>query len=93
MDPATIATLVVSWLVPYLAQAGEAVTKKMGERFYTAVKSRIEDKPSAKEAINDLEKAPTDADAQAALRLQLKKLLTEDQPLVRTTGVSPLGAM
>ena len=79
MDPATIATLAVTWLVPYLTQAGEAVTKKMGERFFAAIKSRIEDKPAAQEAVNDLEKAPTDADAQAALRLQLKKLLTEDK--------------
>jgi hypothetical protein len=78
MDPVIIATSVVTWLVPYLAQAGESVTKKIGERFYAAIKARVEDKPSAKEAINDLEKAPTDEDAQAAMRVQLKKLLTED---------------
>ena len=79
MDPTVIAATVVSWLAPYIAKAGEVVTRKVGDELYTAIKSRVADKPAAKEAIDDLEKAPGDADAQAALRLQIKKLLTEDK--------------
>jgi hypothetical protein len=79
VDPTVIAATVVSWLAPYIAKAGEVVTRKVGDELYTAIKSRAGDKPAAKEAIDDLEKAPGDADAQAALRLQIKKLLTEDK--------------
>ncbi|HEX9074768.1 MAG TPA: hypothetical protein VF932_03280 [Anaerolineae bacterium] len=79
MDPTVVAATVVSWLAPYIAKAGEVVTRKVGDELYTAIKSRVADKPAAKEAIDDLEKAPGDADAQAALRLQIKKLLTEDK--------------
>lgn len=54
---------------------------------------KIEAKPAAKEAAHDIALAqksaqeanmpPNDADAQAALRLQLEKLLTTDETLVR----------
>jgi hypothetical protein len=43
----------------------------------------VETKPAAQEAVQDVAKAPEDADAQAVLRLQLKKLLAEDEALAR----------
>lgn len=42
---------------------------------------KVEAKESAKEAAEDVAKAPTDEDAQAALRLQLKKILEADPAL------------
>lgn len=42
---------------------------------------KVEAKEAAKEAAEDVAKAPTDDDAQAALRLQLKKILDSDPSL------------
>lgn len=82
LDPATISVLVsaaVGFLTPYLTKAGEAVAKKTGEDVYQALKARFIKKPAAQEALNDLEKTPQDPDLQAALRVQLRKLLEEDE--------------
>jgi hypothetical protein len=82
MDVATIsilATTAVGFLSPYLAKAGEAIAKKIGEEVYQALKTRVSNKPRAQEALVDLEKAPEDPDRQAALRVQLRKLLEEDE--------------
>jgi len=82
MDPQTIsviATTAVGFLAPYLAKAGEEAAKKVGEDVYKAIKTHFDKKPVAQEALADLEKAPSDADFQAALRVQLKKLLTADE--------------
>ncbi len=78
MDPATIAAAVVAFLAPYLAEGGKAVAKKAGEALWEAVKQRLQGKPAAEEALRDLETAPQDEDAQAALRLQVKKALAAD---------------
>jgi hypothetical protein len=45
------------------------------------LKPKVEAKESALEAAQDVAQSPEDEDAQAALRVQLKKLLTEDQSL------------
>lgn len=66
-------------LNPHLPQAGEATAKKIGEDIYQALKTRFGKKPAAQETLNDLEKAPNEQDLQAALRVQLKKLLAEDE--------------
>jgi hypothetical protein len=82
MDPqtiSTIATTVVGILSAYLAKAGEAAAKKFGEDIYQVLKARLGKKPAAQEALADLEKAHDDTDLQAALRVQLKKLLAEDE--------------
>jgi len=82
MDPQTIsviATTAVGVLSPYLAKAGEVAATKVGEDIYQALKARFGEKPAAQEALADLEKAPDDGDFQAALRVQLKKLLAEDE--------------
>jgi len=43
----------------------------------------VEAKPAALEAVQDAAERPDDEDALAALRLQLKKLLAEDEPLAK----------
>lgn len=102
MDPQTIsviATTAVGFLSPYLAKAGEVAAKKVGEDIYQALKARFGKKPAAQEALADLEKAPSDTDLQAALRVQLKKLLVEDeafaaqlQQLLQKAGGTEAGA-
>ena len=102
MDPQTIsviATTAVGFLSPYLAKAGEVAAKKVGEDIYQALKARFGVKPAAQEALTDLEKAPSDTDLQAALRVQLKKLLAEDeafaaqlQQLLQKAGGTEAGA-
>jgi hypothetical protein len=45
------------------------------------LRPKVEAKESAKEAVKDVAKAPEDADSQAALRIQLKKILDADPAL------------
>jgi hypothetical protein len=78
MDPVTIATSVVAFLAPYLAEGGKAVAKKGGEALWAALQRRFKGKPAAEEALRDVKAAPQHADAQAALRLQLRKALSAD---------------
>jgi hypothetical protein len=103
MDSQTIsviATTTVGFLSTYLAKAGEAAAKKAGEDIYRSLKARFGKKPAAQEALTDLEKAPDDADLQAVVRVQLKKLLAEDeafaaqlQRLLQKAGGTEAGAI
>jgi tetratricopeptide (TPR) repeat protein len=91
-----LAATAVSLLALYLAKAAGKGAEQIGTevatrlaKLYDTLRTKLT-KPSAAEALADLEKAPEDADAQAALRLQLKKVLAEDadlrhalEPLVR----------
>ncbi|MDY6874948.1 MAG: hypothetical protein SWK90_01910 [Chloroflexota bacterium] len=93
MDPATLAATAVTLLSPYLAEAGKTAAKKIGEsvgdavpKLYQAIKSRFAQQPAAAEALADLEKTPTDKDTQAAARVQLKKILTEDASFAEQLG-------
>ena len=81
-------------LLPYLFKAGEAAAEEAGKKLAGAaweeakklwlkIRPQIEDKAAALEAAHEAADAPDDADAQAALRLQLKKLFTEDEALAR----------
>lgn len=90
MDTATLAASVVTVLAPYLAKAGEEFAKEVGKTaggkigaLYQAIKSRFQHHPAASEALIDLEQAPGDEDAQAALRQQLKKILATDDDFAR----------
>lgn len=78
--------------LPYLLKAGEKAAeeagKKLGEAAWERAKAlwgklrpKVEAKPAALEAAQDLAAQPNDEDAQAALRRQLKKLLAEDDAL------------
>lgn len=95
MDVQALAQQLVTFLspfLPYLLKAGEKAIEKVGEKFGEAawekaqalwdkLHPKIEAKPAAQEAAADVAQNPQDEDAQAALRLQLKKLLAEDTAL------------
>lgn len=79
-------------LLPYLLKAGEKAAEETGKKvadqslewaksLWTKLKPKVEAKPDALEAAQDVAHAPDDQDAQAAFRRQLRKLLTEDQSL------------
>jgi hypothetical protein len=78
--------------LPYLVSGGTELVKKAGEtlkeeglelakKLWARLRPKVEEKPAAIEAAQDVAKAPEDSDAQGALRLQLRKLLEEDASL------------
>jgi hypothetical protein len=95
MDIGALASLVTTALVPllpYLLKAGEKAAEETGKTvagqswewaksLWTKLKPKVEAKPAALEAAQDVAQSPRDEDLQAALRVQLKKLLSEDQSL------------
>jgi len=82
MDIPTLTTSawqVIQPLLPLLAAKGaEELGKQAGGALWGAVKEKFDDKPAAKETLEDLLKSPEDSDQQAAFRVQLKKLLQDD---------------
>jgi hypothetical protein len=85
-------TLMLIPLLPYLVKAGEKAAEEAGKKvggdtwdkvksLWDKLKSKIAAKPAAQEAVQDVARAPQDEDAQASLRQQLKKILSEDEAL------------
>ena len=83
---------VLTPFLPYLVKAGESVGARAAEqlqdqgwdlasKLWARLGSKVEGRPAAQEAARDLAAAPTDEDAQAALRVQLRKLLADDPAL------------
>jgi hypothetical protein len=81
-------------LLPYLLKAGEKAVEEVGKKFgadtwdlakalWGKIRPKVEAKPAAQEAVQDAAAMPNDEDIQAALRLQLKKLLAEDGALAQ----------
>ena len=81
-------------LLPYLLKAGEKAAEEAGKKLggdawdrakglWAKLRPKVEAKPAAQEAVQDAAAAPNDDDIQAALRLQLRKLLAEDAVLAR----------
>jgi hypothetical protein len=79
-------------LLPYLLKAGEKAAEETGKTvadqslewaksLWAKLKPKVDAKPAALEAAQDAARTANDEDAQAALRVQLKKLLAEDQSL------------
>ncbi len=95
MDIGALATSLTTALVPllpYLLKAGEKAaeetgktvanqTLEWGKSLWSKLKLKVEAKPEALEAAQDIAQNSDDQDAQAAFRRQLRKLLTEDQSL------------
>jgi hypothetical protein len=90
--------LVLAPFLPYLLkggiEAGKEAAKKLGDKFsedtwekskslWAKLHTKVETKPGAQEAARDVAEHPDDPDALAALRLQIKKLLTEDEEFTR----------
>jgi len=96
-DITQLVPAITGFLSPFLPllmkmpeKAVEEVGKKMGagawdtaENLWNKLWPSLKDKPAAREAAEDAAADPKDADALAALRLQLKKLLEADEDLAR----------
>jgi hypothetical protein len=97
MDPAMLAKDVATFLVPalpYLYKASEEALKEVGKKLggealeyakslWAKLRPKAEATPLLQAAVEETVAAPEDDDAQAQLRLQLKKLLTNDAGLAR----------
>lgn len=91
MDPTTLAQNLVPFLapfLPYLIKAGEKVAEEAGKKlggdaweWAKALWGKLRGKPEVASAAQDAVAMPDDPDAQATLRLQLKKLLAADEAL------------
>jgi hypothetical protein len=51
------------------------------QAIWARIRPRLDAKPATREAVEDIADNPKDADAQAALRVQLRKLLADDPEL------------
>lgn len=91
---AQTASAALSPFLPYLLKLGdkaaEEAAKKVGgdawehaKALWAKIWPKVEATPAAKEAVDDARSMPDDGDAQAALRLQIKKLLARDPELAR----------
>ena len=95
--PAQLVQFLAPFL-PYLVKgvklAGQEAAKKLGEKageqgfeqaktLWEKLRPKVEARPAALEAATDVAANPKDEEALAALRLQLKKLLAEDESLAK----------
>jgi len=97
MDVTILATEITAFLAPFLpdlvklgGKAAEEASKKLGvdalesaKGLWGKLRPKVEAKTAAQEAVMDVVAAPKDEDAKAALRLQLKKILAEDETLAQ----------
>ena len=85
MDDSTLFPQLWEFLQPYLPVLLTEAAKAGGQRLsgevvdlWRALLERLRRKPAAREALEDLRRAPEDPDFQIVLRVQVKKLLAED---------------
>jgi hypothetical protein len=102
VDPAIIATAVVSIISPFLSafmrgltdsaeSAGEEAGGKLRELasgLWKRLRSQVEEHPAAKEAAEDLAQDPDNEESAAALRIQIRKMLEADGTLSRDVEAS-----
>jgi len=95
MDVTTLAnevTAAIAPLLPYLTRLGEETAEGAGRQFgsdaweyaktlWARLGGQLEERPAAREAVQDVAATPDDGDATAALRQQLRKLLASDEAL------------
>lgn len=95
MDLKILADALTTFLapaMPYLVSGGTELVKEAGEavkegglevakKLWARLRPKVEEKPAAAEAVQEVAKAPEDPDARAALRLQIRKVLEEDASL------------
>jgi hypothetical protein len=83
---------VLTPFLPYLVKAGEGLGTRaaqqaqdagwdLANKLWGRLGPKLEARPAAQEAAADLAAQPADEDAQAALRIQLRKLLAEEPDL------------
>lgn len=92
MDLKLLADTLTTFLapaLPALVSGGGELVKEAGEKLgkdgpemlktlWVKLRPKVEEKPSADEAVHDVAKAPEDAAAQGALNMQLRKILEAD---------------
>jgi len=92
MDSASIALIAnatIAFIIPYLKLLGDEMAKEIGKtagattwskakQVFDILKTKFSSKPSASEALEDLAKQPEDRDSAAAVRAQLKKIMSSD---------------
>lgn len=97
MDPISLATDLTGFLaplMPYLLKGGEKAAEEVGKKFGGAVwdraaalwdrlRPRLEARPAAQEAIQEVAQAPEAHDARGALSLQVREILAEDCALAQ----------
>lgn len=105
IEPVTASVAAVALVTPYLAKMGEAAAEKIGEAGAEAAAKvigwlRSKLTAGGREALQDLEKMPDNADRQGALRVQVEKilarqpeLLAELQALLPPEAIESAGAM
>lgn len=95
MEIATLVSNCLTFLtpfLPYLLKAGEHAAQEAGKQLgsdvweqakmlWQRLHPRVESRPAALEAFQDMARHPHEADIQAALRVQLRKLLADDPAL------------
>ena len=80
--------------LPYLLKMGEQAAEEAAKKFgaeawegakalWARLKPKVAARPATQEAVQEVAAHPEDEDARAALRLQLRKLLAEDETLAR----------
>lgn len=78
--------------LPYLVSGGQELVKETGKeladqgpdllkKLWTKLRPKVEVKPAAAEAVQDVARAPEDSRTQGALSLQLEKILAADSSL------------
>lgn len=97
-----IASAVVSLLVPFLKSLVEGMSKKAGEeigskasnlawektrKLYEIIKAKFSSTPETSKTIIALEQMPDDNDTQAAIRFQLKDMLTNDDGFAKELAI------
>ena len=89
---ASSVTTVLVPLLPYLLKAGEKAAEETGKAvagqswewaksLWTKLQPKVEANPAALVAAQDVAQSTEDEELQTVLRVQLRKLLTEDQSL------------
>ena len=85
-------TILLAPALPFLVSSGGKLVKEAGKSLgenapeilkslWAKLRPKVEEKPAAAEAVEEVAKAPEDADAQGALRIQLRKILESDPDL------------
>jgi hypothetical protein len=81
VDPVSLASAAVSFIVPYLVKIGKEATKSAADEAGKSVWAWIKDKlrsPAGAEAVADAESDPKDPANAQALQAALTKFLTRD---------------
>ncbi len=92
MDAKLLADALVTTLAPALPflvsggkelveEAGKALNVELVKKLWGKLRPRVEEKPAAAEAAQEVARAPEDGDALGALRIQLRKILESDPAL------------